>query len=301
MEGNVRTWVCLVEVSIWGHNKTSTCTCLVVPSYLCRKRGANNSCVANCSPCIQAITSSVSHVATGLYTLAPLSILSLSSCILRRVLYCLTVQAEFFCRTGGRGNRAHIQWRKQSILSGTYPYYKSYDKSWDRRSFQWCVSVRIPSVIFSSSPARSKAARGSNFDLVREKGETPSDFARMAALTSALTQPPTRQMPLHASPTASASPTTASSTTRSQKSKRVGSGKETGYPPRFERAKEDKRQAGTRPQQRRSSSEAAAKDTSGANNTTNAPTTAAPSEQRRETRFTTAEKRRQQHPRQNPK
>lgn len=171
-------------------------------------------------------------------------------------------------------------------------------------------------MIFSSSPARRKALRGTSFNFVRENGRTRSDIARMEVIGpprihhspfAPLTQPPTRQILLHQSPTASASPTTASSnntTTRSQKSKRVAiSGRDTSYPPRFERAKEDKRQAGTRPQQRRGSSEAAAKDTSSANNTPNAPTTstAAPSEQRRETRAPTAGNRRQQQSRQNPK
>lgn len=170
-------------------------------------------------------------------------------------------------------------------------------------------------MIFSSSPARRKALRGTSFNFVRENGRTRSDIARMEVIGpprihhspfAPLTQPPTRQILLHQSPTASASPTTANSnntTTRSQKSKRVASGRDTSYPPRFERAKEDKRQAGTRPQQRRSSSEAAAKDTSSANSTPNAPTTstAAPSEQRRETRAPTAGNRRQQQSRQNPK
>lgn len=170
-------------------------------------------------------------------------------------------------------------------------------------------------MIFSSWPARSKAIRGSSFNLLREKGRRRSDFARMEVIGpqrihhspfAPLSQPPTRQMLLHQSPTASAGPTTANSnstTARSQKSKRVGSGRETAYPPRLERAMEDKRQAGTRPRPRRGSSEAAAKDTSGANSTTNAPTTftAAPSEQRRETRPSTAGNRRQQQARQNPK
>ena len=80
-----------------------------VPSFtvifVCRKRDANNSCLVHCSPCIQAITSSVSHVATGLYTLAPLSILSIFLVFLSRVLYCNSAN-EFFCRNdvcGGRG------------------------------------------------------------------------------------------------------------------------------------------------------------------------------------------------------
>lgn len=67
-------------------------------TFVCRKRDANSSCPVHCSPCIHAITSSVSHVATGLYTLAPLSILSVFLVFLSRVLYC-NCASEFFCRT----------------------------------------------------------------------------------------------------------------------------------------------------------------------------------------------------------
>lgn len=66
--------------------------------FLCRERDANNSCLAHCSPCIQAITSSVSHVATGLYTLAPLSILSL---FLVSYVACSAASVNSFCKLLG--------------------------------------------------------------------------------------------------------------------------------------------------------------------------------------------------------
>lgn len=97
MEVNIRACVCLDEVSISGHNMSSTCTCLVCTTIiLCRKRDANNSCVVHCSPCIQAITPSVSHVATGLYTLAPLSISSLF--LVSCVDACSAASVNSFCK-----------------------------------------------------------------------------------------------------------------------------------------------------------------------------------------------------------